>query len=215
MCMRTDGPRASRPQDPGITHTPRGWHSRGYLPHFDSTGEVQSITFRLFDAVPVKLVDQWKREIAWRQHLPPGDPKIAALCERIAAYEDAGYGSCFLRNPQVAEMVENALLYFDGMRYRLIRWSVMPNHVHSLLETLPEFPLGSVVHSWKSFAAKQANRILCRKGEFWMPDYHDRYIRDEDHFINTIEYIDQNPVKAGLVAHASQWRFSSAARRGI
>ncbi|HEY8188950.1 MAG TPA: hypothetical protein VIF64_22975, partial [Pyrinomonadaceae bacterium] len=65
-------------------------------------------------------------------------------------------------------------------------------------------------HSLKSYTAHEANKILCREGQFWLEDYFDRYIRNEEHFQNTVKYIENNPVKAGLCAKASDWPFSSA-----
>ncbi|HZY42050.1 MAG TPA: transposase, partial [Anaerolineae bacterium] len=70
-----------------------------------------------------------------------------------------------------------------------------------------------VLHSWKSFTAQQANRLLNRTGEFWAREYYDRFIRDERHFAQTVTYIEQNPVKAGLVESAEAWPFSSATWR--
>jgi putative DNA methylase len=69
-------------------------------------------------------------------------------------------------------------------------------------------PLANIIHSWKSYTAHEANKLLGRKGAFWMPDYFDRYIRDKEHFIATVEYILQNPVKAGLVDTAENWSWS-------
>jgi hypothetical protein len=43
----------------------------------------------------------------------------------------------------------------------------MPNHVHALIEQAGGFPLGDIVHAWKSFTAKQANKQLGRTGAFW------------------------------------------------
>ena len=83
----------------------------------------------------------------------------------------------------------------------------MPNHVHALIETLPGFPLDGVIHSWKSFSAKRANRLLRRTGVFWMGDYFDRYVRDEKHLSAVIQYMEENPVKAGLVRFAREWRW--------
>jgi REP element-mobilizing transposase RayT len=71
------------------------------------------------------------------------------------------------------------------------------------------------MHSWKSYTSKEANKISGRNGQFWMVDYFDRYMRNENHLIYTIEYIEQNPVKAGLILKASDWRFSSAYRRRL
>lgn len=111
-------------------------------------------------------------------------------------------------------MVEDALLHFDGERYRLLAWVIMPNHVHVLAETLPVYRLGDIVHSWKSFTAKEANRILGRMGPLWQEEYFDRFIRDDDHLRETIRYIEQNPVAGGLAAKAEDWPFGSARRRG-
>ena len=104
-------------------------------------------------------------------------------------------------------MVRDALLHFDGERYPLLAWIIMPNHVHALIETLPGFPLDGVIHSWKSFSAKRANRLLRRTGVFWMGDYFDRYVRDEKHLSAVIQYMEENPVKAGLVRFAREWRW--------
>ena len=86
----------------------------------------------------------------------------------------------------------------------------MPNHVHILVETFPKIPLSSIVHSWCSYTAHKANKILGRTGTFWMREYHDRYIRDEQHYRNAINYIDNNPVKAGLAATPEAWPWGSA-----
>jgi putative DNA methylase len=134
----------------------------------------------------------------------------AKLQERLIRYEDAGYGACYLRNPQIAELIENSLLHFDAERYRLLEWCVMPNHVHTLIETVPGNELGRIVQSWKSFTASEANRLLRRTGSFWMADYHDRYIRDDRHLAAVRAYIRNNPVKAGLCVRPDDWRFGSA-----
>lgn len=106
--------------------------------------------------------------------------------------------------------MEKALLYFDGKRYRLVAWVIMPNHVHVLIETFEGFPLDTILHSWKFFTANEANKILNRKGAFWLREYFDRYIQDDRHFANAVWYIHENPVKAGFVDRAEDWLFSSA-----
>ncbi len=191
----------------------RGWHSRGYLPHFDSENEIQSLNFRLFDAVPMRLVEEWRRQLGWHRNLNQSDPKAVILRQRVETYEDAGYGACFLRDSRIAKLTEDALLFFDGTRYCLLAWCVMPNHVHSLFEMIKGYSLGGILHSWKSYTAKRANRILGRRGQFWDEDYYDRFIRDDDHLRSATDYIEQNPVKAGLVTDAAQWRYSSISRR--
>ena len=160
---------------------------------------------------------EWKRELkivegglAGRD---AGAPREAELRRRIAKYDDAGHGECWLRDPRIAALVEGALLRFDGQRYRLIAWCVMPNHVHALIETWDRWPLAGALHSWKSYTANEANKLLDRTGTFWFREYHDRFIRDENHFAKAVEYIAQNPVQAGLAKVAEDWIWSAAARR--
>ena len=182
----------------------KNWYSRGYLPHLDQPSLYQSITFRLHDSVPEQVIQRWKQEVHWQAHLPSESPAVRALRRKIVEYEDAGHGECWLFREEIAELVENALFYFDGKRYRLIAWCIMPNHVHVLIETFVRYPLDKVLHSWKSYTAQEANNLLNRSGPFWARDYYDRYIRDDKHFRQTVAYIDQNPVKAKLVKLAAE-----------
>jgi len=105
---------------------------------------------------------------------------------------------CFLRDNAIARVVVNALQEFDGSRYRLFAWSVMPNHVHILLQTIGIMSLAGILHSWKSYSAKAANQILGRKGEFWQREYYDRLIRNKAEFDRAVRYVMENPSKAGL-----------------
>ncbi len=179
--------------------SPKGWHARGYLPHFDSPGTVQFITFGLVDSLPAKLVR------------PLAEEKGTLL--RLDSDLDAGRGACWLRDASIAREVQGALRHFDGDRYRLLAWCIMPNHVHVVVEPVASHGLGTIVQSWKSFTAKQANRLLGRTGPFWRKDYFDRYMRDEQHFVRTVDYVERNPVTAGLCETPEEWPWSSAACR--
>jgi REP element-mobilizing transposase RayT len=194
-------------------NTPKGWFSRGYLPHFDYPGLIQSITFRLADAVPAETVAQWRQELGLNTETSADDSRQAELRERLERYEDGGHGDCHLSRNDAATVAQDALLHFDGARYRLLAWCVMPNHVHVLIETQPGHSVSNVVHSWKSFTANAINRLIGREGTLWMPEYHDRYIRDDGHLKAVVEYIENNPVKAGLVERKDVWRYSSGALR--
>jgi putative DNA methylase len=105
--------------------------------------------------------------------------------------------------------VQTGFWHHDGVRYRLHAWVIMPNHVHVLLE-IWQVPMGKILQNWKGYMAKEANKILGREGAFWAGDYFDRCIRDEDHFRKVVRYIENNPVKAGFVSMAEDWRWSSA-----
>ena len=137
-------------------------------------------------------------------------PDKSQLARRVQAYLDAGNGQCQLRDPTIAGEVEDTLLLYDGQRYRLLAWVVMPNHVHVVIQVLEGHPLPAVLHCWKSYTARFANEHLQRKGRFWQREYFDRVIRDDEHLANAIQYIHNNPVKARLVAEARAYRFSSA-----
>ncbi len=89
----------------------------------------------------------------------------------------------------------------------------MPNHVHAVVEILDGHSLTDIVRSWKSFTARKANSGLGRSGAFWHPDYFDRYMRNEAHLAQTVEYVELNPVKARLVEAAAEWLWSSARLR--
>ncbi len=178
----------------------KGWHSRGHLPHFDSAETIQFVTFRLADSLPRAVAEQ-----------------LANLADNLAETDyrlDSCLGECWLRDPNIASMVETALLHFDGERYRLLAWCIMPNHVHVVVEPDDQQNLGAIVQGWKSYSAKMANRPLNRSGAFWHSDYFDRFIRDEGHLQRTVDYVENNPVKAGLVEGASDWAWSSRRFRG-
>jgi len=196
-------------RDARAPNVPKGWHSRGYIPHFDEPNLIQAITFRLYDSLPEHVIAQWKEELGITTKTPIDDKCKTMLQERISAYEDAGYGECYLQNRKIAKIVQDALLYFDGTRYKLLDWCIMPNHVHVLIATNSRESLSYIVHSWKSFTAKKANAVLGRTGSFWMPDYYDRFIRNEEHFAAVSAYIRENPVKCGLVKDVEEWEWSS------
>ncbi len=189
--------------------SPDSWYSRGYFPHFDGEEVTQHVCFHLFDSMPQSVLNQWQQELK----LVPQKEADIERRTRIQNYLDSGYGECFLRDERLAETVENALLYFDGNRYALHAWCVMPNHVHTLVTPKAGFQMSKIVHSWKSFTANQCNKLLGRTGRFWDLESFDRYIRNDQHFRNAQVYIENNPVKARLCRRPEDWRWSSARRR--
>ena len=183
-----------------------GWHSRGYLPHFDGGEIAQTITLHLADSLPQAVLERWKRDLC-AESATNAD---AVLRRRIEYYLDQGYGGCALRDVRIATMVQESLLHFDAERYWLSAWVVMPNHFHMLLTPNTQWSLSEIMKSFKSYTSQEANKILCRHGQFWIEDYFDRYVRDEKHFAGAIAYIENNPVKARLCNKPQDWPFSSA-----
>jgi REP element-mobilizing transposase RayT len=204
---KTENPKSANQEIGG----PGVWHSRGYLPHFESSEVTQHVTFHLADSLPRTALQQMELELI---NLPE-EKQDAERRKRVEAWVDAGHGGCELREPRAAEMVQGALLVFDGQRYRILAWVVMPNHVHALFQPMNGWTVAKIVASWKKFTARQICDWRRESGEdvegaVWHREYWDRYIRDARHFAQTVEYIHRNPVKAGLVERPEEWRWSSA-----
>ena len=133
----------------------------------------------------------------------------------IDKYEDTGYGQCFMKNDNVAQIIRDNLMFHNGKKYNLLKWCIMPNHVHTLIEVFSGISLSEILHCWRSYTAHQINKLLNRTGQVWMMEYFDRYIRDSYHFEKVVNYIHNNPVKAGLVKSPSEYRWSSAYDGGV
>ncbi len=198
-----------------------GWHGRGYLPHLKAEGGTYFVTFRLADTLPKSVLEQIEQErdalerrwLTERGALTETETKRLdnLRSERIETYLDNGAGSCWLGDPAVASVVLQALRHFDGERYILHAAVVMPNHVHALLTPLGAHTLSEILHSWKSFTATEANRILQREGQaFWQRESYDHLIRDAGDYSTHYRYILENPSKAGL----GDWPYVYAALGG-
>lgn len=191
----TQGDTSTLPITPEI----KDWHRRFHsVPHRENKA-LQSITFRLYDSLPKEVIEEIKLKLDINEDDDSCDSiQYQRLRQKIAEYEDAGYGQCFLRDERIAAIMQDTLKHFDGERYQLICWCIMPNHVHVLIEVNEGWSLSRIMHGWRSYTAKEANRILGRTGRFWMEEYYDRYIRDDNHLQKTINYILNNPANAGL-----------------
>jgi REP element-mobilizing transposase RayT len=197
----------STPADPAWIEK----RTRGYLPHWERDGGTYFITFRLYDSLPQPVLDQIARQRAvlararQTRKLLPTEAVTAEQLNRkkIEAYLDSGYGECFLRHPEAAALVADSLRFRDGQRYTLHAWCIMPNHVHVLCELFSGQKLTPIVGGWKSFTVRKINAILHRKGQVWQHESFDHLIRNEREFNRAVEYIANNPAKAGLIG----WRW--------
>ena len=180
---------------------------RGYLPHEIAPLLVQHVILHLSDAMPAKVLERMRREIEWM----PEVERKRKLAEKIENWSDTGYGCCALKQSEIASLVRESVLYFSESRYRLFAWVIMPNHLHVLFACFSEWPLDRVVNTWKKRTGTEIlknNPALPRP--FWQREYWDRYTRNVRHFYKTVDYIHQNPVKAGLVEKATDWPWSTA-----
>ena len=131
------------------------WYSRGYLPHFDVPRVIQHITYRLVDSLPDSVLEQMQSEI--KILFQEEEKRKIELRQRIETYLDSGHGSCILQEPHIASCVVDTWRRFDGERYRLLEWVVMPNHCHVMIEPFEGFPLAKIVLSWKNYTARFIN----------------------------------------------------------
>lgn len=171
------------------------WSRPRHLPHFNAAHEIQMITYRLADSLPKTVIQRMADEM-----LPDAEPSYR---KRIESQLDLGHGSCILRDPLYARMVVDTWRHFDGDRYHLGAWVVMPNHVHVMIRMNGTASLARIVQSWKSYTGRHLPVS-------WQREYWDRFIRDEKHYHQAIDYILQNPVNAGLCHTAEKWPWSSA-----
>ena len=208
---------------------------RNRLPHIAPIGAKFFITFRLGDSLPRQIINQleneFKREIERLKKLKGNIDrndryKLSKIIFKKYDHQldNAPYGGCYLNIPEVAKIVTNKLHSLDGNLYDLIAYTIMPNHVHLLIDTsiqlvdennffLPEVPenykqLDQIMKLIKGGSARQANKVLGRKGQFWQKDSYDHYIRNDIEFNNVINYILKNPVKAGLSSSWKDYQYS-------
>jgi REP element-mobilizing transposase RayT len=187
------------------------------LPHWSQAGALAFITWRTWDSMPAKVVRLWQAErTAWlSQHgIDPTAPDTerqarqlgpslfhefkSLLADRWNDHLDACHGACVLRRPELSSIVEDSLRHFDGQRYELTDFVVMPNHVH----VMAAFPRSEAMlqqcDSWKHFTAAKINKLLGQKGRLWQQDGFDHLVRSLEQFAALRRYFAENPQKANL-----------------
>jgi REP element-mobilizing transposase RayT len=202
---------ANIPHFPKSKPPPASIRSRGYLPHLEIPGATYFITFRLADSIPKPYLRRLESECniaigTLNRYNSCDNPHQHAKAWKIInrysrtleRYLDESHGACHLKDPQVADIVAGALQFFNSERYELHAWCVLPNHVHVLCVPGEGFVLGKILHSWKSYTAKEANKVLGRTGTFWSREYYDRIVRNEKQYGKCLEYVMGNPAKSGL-----------------
>jgi len=185
-------------------------------PHWCQAGSVVFITFRTADSIPKPVLHRWEREKEawlkknkieltghWSVIVPELAPELRWQFKKKfrrhrEEYLDTCQGKCVLQSRPLAEIVANSLLYFDGERYRMGDFIVMPNHVHLLCAFSSEEALVTQCDSWLHFTARQINRKLDQKGKFWQQEPFDHLVRSPEQYEYLKKYIAQNGLKAGL-----------------
>jgi putative transposase len=187
------------------------------LPHWEQAGKTYFITFRTADSLPQAVIDLWygQRDDWLRHH--GIDPESPAWYEALAQlpaqlrrafhqtfsdqfhrHLDDCHGACVLRQPCLARIVADSLLHFDGERYAMGDFVVMPNHVHLLVQFAAPVGMKAQCASWKHFTARQINRVLGQTGHFWQGESFDHLVRSPEQFERVRAYIAENPRRANL-----------------
>jgi len=157
------------------------------------------VTWRLAGSLP-RLTDDTNRSSV-----------LPAFLQQDERLDGLPSGPDWLQDPRVAGVVVNALLYGETVRrfYQLHAWVVMPNHVHAIFQ--PQTAMPTIMRWLKGRTSRVANQILGRTGTpFWQDESFDHWVRTAEELQYLIEYVENNPVKAGLVEAKERWRWSSA-----
>lgn len=195
------------------------------LPHWTQAGTACFITWRTADSMPRAVVERW---IAARNELlrhegivveQSSDREAASygkslerlqpavwrkiqwqLTELFDSHLDACHGACLLRRRELADIVGESLKKFDGERYELTDFVVMPNHVHILAAFPDEDSMLKQCASWKRYMARRINEKTGEQGEFWQEDAFDHLVRSLEQFDHYRRYIANNGPRAKLPA---------------
>ncbi|HEX9046790.1 MAG TPA: transposase [Verrucomicrobiae bacterium] len=201
-----------------------GLHSRNVLPHLKREGASYFVTFRLAGTLPQEVLIRFKAErdailaqalaakrpLTWHEQ----EELFRWYSSRVDKYLDAGHGDCWLRRPDIADLVADAIRFHAGERFDLQAWTVMPNHAHVVLQPRPGWTLSQILQSWKGFTSREANRRLERTGKtFWQTESYDHLIRDDGDRHRCCHYTIMNPVNAGLCRQPEDWKWGSAHRK--
>lgn len=190
------------------------------LPHWHPPNSVFALTYNLYGSLPKHIL---------KQLLEERDDKIKSLerdnldekeqeeaLKNIHALHFGKYDELLdnpqnqiqhLKQPEIAKLVLESLHYLNNNVWKMVCCCVMSNHVHLVVYKLEE-PLKDILQSHKSFTGRKANALLGLSGKFWEEETYDRKIRDRKEFTTQVRYTLFNPVKAGLVKHWEDWKYS-------
>ena len=195
-------------------------------PHWSQAGAVVFLTMRLKDSIPRELIHRWDRQRRdWLRRagvLAVGDDDWAAAVERLDADKadrfrqrfntqrevtlDDGLGRCELGRPPIASAVAQSLLKFDGVRYRMGDFVIMPNHVHLLTVFASEEAMQRQRTAWMRYTARTLNPVMGRTGPWWQRDPFDHLVRSPTQYDYLRDYIRDDPTNAGLPADRYLYR---------
>jgi putative transposase len=198
---------------------------RRNLPHIHPEASALFITFRLANSLPLEILRQLDMERAEELRLATSGSQIFVPeieQKRFRSYDDwlerCETGTPWLKDQNIASIVSNRIFELTT-RYKLIAFCIMPNHVHLLVVHFSTekakhsgqsatYPVTETLRLLKGSTARYCNHALGRTGPFWHHESYDHFIRSDEELKRTIQYVLDNPVKAGLVKEWRDWKYS-------
>jgi len=93
--------------------------------------------------------------------------------------------------------------------YRLYGFCIMPTHLHLVMHPFGVYNYSYIMKMIKGSFTRKLNKASGTMGKIWQKGFYDEYIRDELHLLKVLEYMHNNPIKAGLVHAPEEYPYSS------
>lgn len=216
------------------------------LPHYQPAGYTYFVTFRLNGSIPVQTIKQLKDEREKHLKVIAGLSNKTFRLDEYKKYQSvyfgkfdklldaSDYGPAWLKKKEIAQIVKNAIHFYDNKKYDLICYTIMSNHVHQVFTPIVsrdssrppdqvdspshnnidinvdlQFPVVTdILRLIKGSTARECNKILNRSGTFWQHESYDHLVRNYDELVRIIKYVLNNPVKAGLCENWEEWKWN-------
>jgi type I restriction enzyme R subunit len=183
--------------------------TRGQLPHWEIKGGRYFVTVRCADSLPTNVVARLHEITATLALIESGSDQFIQLQRRyfqtMEKYLDSGRGEALLAKPEAAEILALAFAELANRGVSVPHYSIMPNHWHAMFVPVPDssIDLHSAIARLKGQTAYSINRAVGRRGPLWQREWFDRWMRTDDEWQRCVDYVRNNPVKAGIVR---DWR---------
>ena len=190
----------------------RHYHRRN-LPHLYYNDGTYFITYRLFGSMPTGILNELNRIYNSEIKIDLNKLELLKLENILNKYEEllntSSYLPKYLSDEKIAKICQRTIHYYDEDQYKLICYCIMPNHVHLIFKLIQNNKgIAKIMQSIKRTSANESNKVLSREGIFWQGESFDRLIRDDKELYFTINYVIENPVKAGLIDAWGKWRYT-------
>ncbi|MFZ1322209.1 MAG: transposase [Ignavibacteria bacterium] len=194
---------------------------RRIYPHFQLDNEYYFVTSRLIDSIPAFKLTELRNNFRKDENLLKKlytkekykEERYNLLKKYFGYYDDCLNRSLsqvnYLSDERIAKIVSDSFRFLNGRVFDMISFCIMPNHFHILIKIGKLLkPFYRIMQSLKRHTSRQSNIVLNKSGTFWEEESYDHIVRDEIELLRIMKYILNDPVKAGLVKNAFDWKWS-------